>query len=66
MKEEGAKFYDADGNFDWKGASSSGSSASEMEEMGEAEIDEIGGSAGEISEMTYSDEVSGVWSLDEE
>jgi hypothetical protein len=36
-----------------------------MEEMGEDEMEELAGSAGDISEMTYSDEVSGVWSLDE-
>ena len=31
--------------------------------MGEAEMDDMHDSAEEIEDMTYSDEVSGVWSI---
>lgn len=59
---EGNKFYDEDGKFRWEGQSS-GSDLSEMElrgsELGESEMDEL-------DQADYSDQMSGVWSLDEE
>ena len=68
LEKTGQKFYDADGNFNWQGESSSGSDGSEAEEGGEAEMSQMSGSSGsEIGEMSeQSDDVSGVWSEPEE
>ena len=52
IEEQGRKFYDENGNFAWAGHSSESESDSAADEGGESSM----------SEMTYSDEVSGVWS----
>ncbi len=54
VEEQGKKFYDENGNFAWEGHSSDS-------ESGSAAGDREGGESS-MSEMTYSDEVSGVWS----
>ena len=46
------KYYDSDGKFRWEG-DSSGSDSDNKEELSESEVE-------------YSDELSGVWSLDED
>lgn len=56
IEEQGKKFYDESGNFNWDGKSSDSDSQSDSEQKQE--------SSG--SEMTYSDEMSGVWSDIEE
>lgn len=56
MEEQGQKFYDEHGHFQWEGKSSNSGSDSDSEDK----------QSSSGSEMTYSDEMSGVWSdLDE-
>ena len=52
----GKKYYDSDGKFDWVDQSSSSSESEDSE--GKKDSDE--------EQSVYSDNVSGVWSLDEE
>ena len=61
LDKVGLKFYDKEGNFEWQGASSSDEAS--LNEQGEDEMSDMQKSSGsDVDEMTYSDEVSGVWS----
>lgn len=79
-EDAGKKFYDSDGNFQWAGESSSDSDvdgqkdkAKKSKKKAKKEKDEEEDDDAEESEdevdydsASYSDELSGVWSLDEE
>ena len=65
----GKKFYDSDGNFNWKGESSSGSdedeekSAEPVPKKKNLSDESSDGEQENYDSASYSDDVSGVWSL---
>jgi len=77
-EEAGGKYYDEDGKFHWSGASSSSSESEEelvrdkpkkkhakkKAESSNSDAEEVEDSFNEdVDSATYSDDVSGVWSL---
>jgi len=72
----GEKYYDSDGRFHWSGASSSGSDSDENADKSKkkkkhAKTEEKDGEDAEsdfnedVDSASYSDDLSGVWSLDD-